>query len=165
MQGMFDVGLSVWVKTRLTTASAVFYFQGRSFDSVGVVYTCFGFGFWHLGFWFLVFGFGLWAFGRLGVWAFGCLGFGRLDIGRWALAFGFWCLGFGVWASVFGLQRLGQCLGFWHLGFWRLGFWRLGRRHRSRMVSLCFFDTLSGESHFANDFQANILTLRFFLLL
>ena len=57
MQGMFDVGLSVWVKMRPTTASAAFYFQGHSFDFVGVLCTCFGLGFWHLGFW-------LWAFGR-----------------------------------------------------------------------------------------------------
>ena len=153
MQGMFDVGLSVWVKTRLTTASAVFDFQGRSFDFVGVVCTCFGLGFWHLGFWFLVFG--VWA---LGVWVLGLWAFGY-----WV--FGLQRLGFSVWASVFGLQRLGQCLGFWRLGFWRLGFWRLGRRQRSRMFSLCFFDTLSGESHSAKDFQSNILTLRFCLLL
>ena len=117
MQGMFDVGLSVWVKTRLTTASAVFYFQGRSFDFVGVVCTCFGLGFWHLGFWFLVFG--VWA---LGVWVLGLWAFGY-----WV--FGLQRLGFSVWASVFGLQRLGQCLGFWRLGFWRLGFWRLGRQN------------------------------------
>ena len=81
MQGMFDVGLPVCVKKRLTTASAVFYFQGRSFDFVGVVCTCFGLGFWHLGFWFLVFG--LWAFG---FWAFGCLG-----LGRFAVAIGLRC--------------------------------------------------------------------------
>ena len=54
---MFDVGLAVWVKMRPTTASAVFYFQGRGFDFVGVLCTCFGLGFWHLGF-------GPWAFGR-----------------------------------------------------------------------------------------------------
>ena len=67
MQGMFDVGLSVWVKMRPTTASAAFFFQGRSFDFVGVVCTCFGLGFWHLGFWFLVFGVWALGFGRLGV--------------------------------------------------------------------------------------------------
>ena len=33
------------------------------------------------------------------------------------------------------------------------------------MFSLCFFDTLSGGSHSAKDFQSNILTLRFSLLL
>ena len=117
MQGMFDVGLSVWVKTRPTTASAVFDFQGRSSDLVGVVCTCFGLGFWHLGF-------GLWAFGvlALGVWVFGLWAFGY-----WV--FGLQRLGFSAWASVFGLQRLGQCLGFWRLGFWRLGFWRLGRQN------------------------------------
>ena len=32
--GLFDVGLSVWVTTRFTTASVVFDFQGRSFDFV-----------------------------------------------------------------------------------------------------------------------------------
>ena len=114
MQGMFDVGLSVWVKTRLTTASAVFYFQGRSFDFVGVLCTCFGLGFWHLGFWLFVF----WIL-AFGLWAFGCLGFGRLGIG---------CLGFSVWASVFGLQ----CLGFsvwasvWAFGVWPSGVWDFG---------------------------------------
>ena len=30
--GLSDVGLSVWVKTRFTTASVDSYFQGRSFD-------------------------------------------------------------------------------------------------------------------------------------
>ena len=115
MQWMFDVGLSGWVKTRHTTASAVFYFQGRSLDFVGVVCTCFGLGFLALG--LLAFGFWRLGFGRLGVWA---LGVWVLVV--WASAFGLQSLGFSVWAS-------GQCLGFWRLGFWRLGFWRLGRQN------------------------------------
>ena len=91
MQGMSDVGLSVWVKTRLTTASAVFYFQGRSFDFVGVVCTCLGLvsGTWAFGFWVLAFGF-------------------------WLLAFGFWLFVFGV----FGVSALGVgVLGIWAFGY------------------------------------------------
>ena len=68
MQGMFDVGLSVWVNMRPTTASAVVDFQGRSFDFVGVLCTCFGLGFWHLGFW-------LWAFGRFQIIGLSALSF------------------------------------------------------------------------------------------
>ena len=95
MQGMFDVSLSVWDKTRFTTATAVSYFQGRSFDFVGVVCTCFWLGFWHLGFCFFVVGVWALGFGRLGAWAFG----------YWV--FGLQRLGFNVWASVFALQHLG----------------------------------------------------------
>ena len=56
MQGMLDVGLSVRLKMRPTTASAVFYFQGRGFAFVGVLCTCFGIGFGNLGFWLLALG-------------------------------------------------------------------------------------------------------------
>ena len=111
MQGMFDVGLSVWVKTRLTTASAVFLLSRSQ-----LLFRWCGLGFGHFGFLFLFLGFGFLAFG---LWAFGCLGFGRLGIG---------CLGFSVWASVFGLQ----CLGFsvwasvWAFGVWASGVWAFG---------------------------------------
>ena len=114
MQGMFDVGLSVWVKTRLTTASAVFLLSrsqlGIRWCGVHVLWA------WLLALGLLVFGFWFLAFG---LWAFGCLGFGRLGIG---------CLGFSVWASVFGLQ----CLGFsvwasvWAFGVWASGAWDFG---------------------------------------
>ena len=65
MQGMFDMGLSVWVKMHPTTASAV----------------C-------LGFWLFV-----WAFVCL--FGLVTVGVGLLAVGCWCWAFGCWLLALG----------------------------------------------------------------------